>query len=214
MILNIYLDDFPLGVSTKWERDVGTFEDEQWEEVLQAVQLCSMNVAQRLSQLYIVLRVHYTPARLYKMGIRPDSNCTRCTRDHGDLIHLLWRCPKLHLFWSGVVTLLNRVYLTNIPVDPKPCLLGIIDDMSLDDNSRQAILRALFQARRLILRHWKAVDPPTLKEWITQMGDTIRMERYVYQHRGCSRKFEQVWAPWLDSPGLSPVDLVMDRLLR
>lgn len=33
---------------------MGTFEDEQWEESLQAVQICSVNVAQRLSQIYIL----------------------------------------------------------------------------------------------------------------------------------------------------------------
>lgn len=39
---------------------------------------------------------------LFRMGVRPDSNCPRCARDHGDLIYLLWRCPKLYLFWTGV----------------------------------------------------------------------------------------------------------------
>lgn len=68
MLLSVFLAGFPLGAVSKWENDVGTFEEEQWEEVLQAVKMSSLNVAQRLSQLYIVLRVHYTPARLFKMG--------------------------------------------------------------------------------------------------------------------------------------------------
>lgn len=57
------LSVFPLEVVSKWENDVGMFELEQWEEVLQVVQMSSFNVAQRLSQLYIVLRVHYTSVR-------------------------------------------------------------------------------------------------------------------------------------------------------
>lgn len=113
-----------------WERDVGTFEDEQWEEALQAVQLCSHNVTQRLSQLYIVLWVHHTPARLYRIGVREDSECTRCSRDHGDLIHLFWRSHKLHRYWSGVVKTINRVFQVNIQLDHKPCILGILYDHS------------------------------------------------------------------------------------
>lgn len=84
----------------------------------------------------------------------------------------------------------------------------------MEDNARQAVARALFQACKLILRHWKATEPPVLKEWIAQMRESIRMEKYVFQHRGRPGKFERLWMPWLDTPGLSPVDLVMDRMLR
>lgn len=122
---------------------MGTFEEEQWEE---AVQLCSLNVVQRLFQLLIVLRVHYTLARLFRMGVRADSNCPRCVRDHDDLIHLLWRCPKLHRFWTGVVSMVNGAFKVTVPMDPKPCLLGIVDDILTGDDQKQAIARALFQA--------------------------------------------------------------------
>ena len=39
MILSIFLEGFPLAASNRWERDVGVFEDEQWEEALQGVKL-------------------------------------------------------------------------------------------------------------------------------------------------------------------------------
>lgn len=126
---------------------MGSFDEEQWEEALQAVQLCSLNMAQRLSQLYIVLRVHYTLARLFKMGMRPDLHCPICLRDHGDhihLLHLLWRCPKMHRFWTGVVSRINRAFQVMVPMDTKPCLLGIVDDILTGDDQKQAIARALF----------------------------------------------------------------------
>lgn len=103
MHLSVFLVGFPLGAVRKWENDVGTFEEKQWEEVLQAVQMSSLNVAHCLSQLYIVLWVHYTPARLFRMGVRSDFDCPRYARDHGDLIHIIWHCLKLHLYWTGVL---------------------------------------------------------------------------------------------------------------
>lgn len=148
------------------------FEEDQWEEVLHTVQQCSINTAQHLSQLFIVLRVHFTPARLYKMGIREDSDCPQCSKDHE-----LRRCPKLHLYWKGVVATINRVFQINIPLDPKLCILCILDDLPVEDDPKQAITRALFQARKLILRGWKVTEPPTLKEWVTQMGATLRLEK-------------------------------------
>lgn len=169
-------------------------------------------VTQHLSQLYIVLWVHLMPVRLCKMGVRDDPLCTRCSRDHGDLIHLLLRWPKLHLYWA-VADTITRSFQVTIPIDSRPCILGILDDIPIKEKPKQAIARAFFQVGKHILRHWKAVEPPTLKEWISQMGDTLSLEKYIFQHIGCSHKFNDMWDSWLNSPGLSPVDLVLDRLL-
>lgn len=55
------------------------------------------------------------------MGVQPDSLCIKCTWDHDDLIHLLWRCPKLHQNWKGVVDLLNKVFQATIPTLRAAC---------------------------------------------------------------------------------------------
>lgn len=114
------------------------------------------------------------------MGIRDNLECTRYLRDHRNLIHLLWTCSKLHLYWTGVVNTINRVFHVGIPIDPRPCLLGILDDPSIEDIHKQAIGRVLFQARRLIFRHWKATECTTLREWMNQIGDTLRLEKYIF----------------------------------
>lgn len=87
----VHIIDFPSRGVPVWERDVGTFEEKQWKEALQAVQLLSQCGTTSVPVIqYIVLRVHLTPARLYKMGLRENSECISCCMDHGDLIHLLW----------------------------------------------------------------------------------------------------------------------------
>lgn len=99
------------------------------------------------------------------MGIKENPTCTRYSREHGDLIHLLWRCLKLHRYWRKVLDSLNRVFQV-ILADRKPCVLGILDHLLVEDVTNKAIARALFQARKLILRRWKSTDPPSTKEWI------------------------------------------------
>lgn len=69
------------------------------------------------------------------------------------VIHLLWRCPKLHLYWGKVLDTLNRVFQVIIIQDPKSCLLGILDNIQVEEVTKQAIAWALFQARNIILRH-------------------------------------------------------------
>lgn len=82
----------------------------------------------------------------------------------------------------------------------------------MEMHTREATLRALFQARKVIIIHWKSKDPPTVMEWVKSIGELLRMEKRIYQHRGNAYKFERVWAQWLDVPGR--LDLTMDRLLR
>lgn len=119
MLLENYLEGNPCKVSTVWEKDVGAFEEDQWEVMLQSVQLSSLNVSHQLSQLYILLRVHYTPVKLHAMGRRQDSIYSKCKRNHRDLIHMLWQCPKLHRYWESVVDTLNSVLQTTIKLEPK-----------------------------------------------------------------------------------------------
>ena len=91
--------------------------------------------------------------------------------------------------------------------------LGGSEKGEWEEADREAIHRVLFQARKLIMVRWRAEAPPTLAEWINNIGMVLRMEKVVYQHRGNTHKFEKLWAKWLDVPGLALVDLVMDRLL-
>lgn len=86
---------------------MGAFEEEQWEDALLAVEQCSLNVAQCLLQLYLPLMVPYTPVRLLHMGMSENPTCTRCSRVHGDLMHFLWGCPKLYLYWKLVIATIN-----------------------------------------------------------------------------------------------------------
>lgn len=88
MLLTEFLTSFPLKVGEKWERDLGPFIEDQWEEALQAVTQCSRNVTQRLMQLYLLLRVYFTPTRIFAICNLDSPLRGKCSRDHGDLIHL------------------------------------------------------------------------------------------------------------------------------
>lgn len=89
----------------KWEKDVGAIYGDHWTEALESVRSCSLNVTQRLSQLYLLLRVHLTPLKLFTLGLHPDPLCAKCSRDYE--IRLLWSCPKLHWNWTSVIHTIN-----------------------------------------------------------------------------------------------------------
>lgn len=156
ILLQSVLKQHPLKLREKWEADVGQLDREQWEEIFQAVGTCSLNVSQILTRLCILLQIYYTTHRLHLMNLQSDSTCTRCKRDHGDLIHLLWRCPKLHTYWAGVMTMVNSVFKVSLPQEPKGCLLGALEEYEWEVHIREAIHIVLFQARKQIMTHWKS----------------------------------------------------------
>lgn len=77
MLLVDYLDRFPNTAMEKWEKDVGAITRDHWTEALESVCCCSLNVTQRLSQPYILLRVNRTPLNCLLWG----SILTPCMQD-------------------------------------------------------------------------------------------------------------------------------------
>lgn len=51
--------------------------------------------------------------------------------------------------------MLNVIFQISKPLDPKPCLLGILDDFQLTVHIGEPVARAPFQARRVLFRYWK-----------------------------------------------------------
>lgn len=60
MMFEEFLDKFPNMVFEKWERDVGDIPEDQWEEVLESVLLCFLNIAQLFKQCYTESTSHST----------------------------------------------------------------------------------------------------------------------------------------------------------
>lgn len=89
-----------------WEVDVGELGEDQWKRVLGLGPLVSLSPSQRASHLLLVHRAYYTPKRLHRFGRRPDNKCPRCSGT-GDLIHLMWRCPKLARYWTEILKTLG-----------------------------------------------------------------------------------------------------------
>lgn len=68
-------------------------------------------------------------------------------------------------------------------MDLKSCLLGVLEEYDRERYTREAITRALFQARKFIMVHWKSDDPLMVGEWVKNVGNMLSMEKCIYQHR-------------------------------
>lgn len=79
----------------QWQKDL-TLLDDQWQ---QAQSLFLLFPFPPLNCLFYI--VHYMPHRLYSWGRSDSPNCSRLVNT-GTLINTVWRCPKLHCYWTNV----------------------------------------------------------------------------------------------------------------
>lgn len=122
--LKVLETDSQLSSRVTWEEDVGELTDAQWNGGVTSVDFLSLLAAQKRTQLYIIHRAYYTPKRLSQFGKCPDASCPRCMAAVGDLIHMLWRCLKLYIYWEGVLSKINSVFERNLRMDPILCIFG------------------------------------------------------------------------------------------
>lgn len=125
----------------------------------------------------------------------------------------MWNCPKLVRYWGDVISLINLVFSTTIDLDPMTCILGYVEDATVDSDEKLAIAQILYMARKIIAFHWLDSASPTKQELVNKVNWLLLLKRGIYLKRGSKKKFEKLWARWLDTPGLASVELTRSRLL-
>lgn len=176
--------------------------------------LVSVSAAQKLLQLFILHRVYRTPVQLHHWGSRDTPICPKCQVHPGDLLHMLWKCPKLVRYWNKVVAIINSIFQVQLPMDPLVCLLEAWDEDLYSPHTYIALIRLLYLARKLVARYWLSARILTSKQWIQAVNDILIREKNTYSHRKSPQTFEKIWPCWLGAPEVPPPQLVLHRLLQ
>lgn len=122
----------------KWVKDVSDIDGDQWTEALESVCGCSLNVTQSIN---CILYYGFTAACLNCLLSVP----THCVKDAVEImgtLYILWRCLKFLHYWTDLVLTINRIFQLAIQLGPKPCPLGILDEVIPD--VREAVFRVPF----------------------------------------------------------------------
>lgn len=82
----------------RWEREVRTIEDEEWEEALETCRMVSPKLSDRLSQIYILHRAYLTPIRVARYRQNQPTTCPMCGIEkkggfHHDRYGVWWSHP-------------------------------------------------------------------------------------------------------------------------
>lgn len=102
---------------------------------------------------------------------------------------MLWKCPKLFRYWSEVLDTINKIFNLGLKMDPKLCILGVGVSLGRGNIKFKAVLRCLFQARKVIAQRWQAEKPPSKDDWFRTVSETVWKEKVVYARRGNIKEF-------------------------
>lgn len=153
----------------------------------------------RLIQFKFLHRIYLTPARLSQIFPSSDGRCWRCILSPADAKHIFWDCPKISNFWREVTDCLTEVFHTQIPLTPRVCLIGLVEEVVPSLAHRTLLNIGLFYGKKAILLKWKKSAAPTLSFWKALVNLVIPLYKATYRIRGCPKKFTKVWQPWLDT---------------
>lgn len=88
-----------------------------------------------------------------------------CTNDNvSTLLHCVWECQKIQLFWKDLVNLVPCIAAIEITLEAKLCILGIYPEhFTPGCKAAPLINMCLLQAKRVVKLRWKSEDAMWLK---------------------------------------------------
>lgn len=151
-----------------WQSELGVpITDEIWRFCCEQTKKISLNGKHRLAHLKFLNRVHYTPVRLFRYGLRDTDKCDRCPLTGADFLHVAWDCPLVASFWVQVFQDLTDI--TGLSLDPDPVLALLGYTKPLPKAVRKLVAMGLVLAKRRVAIRWMRGPAPKISDWHKDM---------------------------------------------
>lgn len=108
---------------------------------------------------------------------------------------MCWMCPKL---CTSISDTFSKIFGKKLTPSPMIVLFVMAQtDTHFEMWETTMFAFCLLLARRPILLKWKDPVPPTYSHWVREVMHYIKLENIRYTIRGSTRKFCNVWQPFL-----------------
>uniref|UniRef100_A0A3B3B502 Reverse transcriptase domain-containing protein n=1 Tax=Oryzias melastigma TaxID=30732 RepID=A0A3B3B502_ORYME len=181
-----------------WKRDLKSeICIEDWNKSCLLAQTQTIATRNRLLQYKWLFRTYITPVKLHHFNPDIPDTCIKCNTEKGTLLHCLWDCEKLQIFWTELLHLISKLTSCVIPLDPKLCVLHMYPkDLKINSKKYKLIDFSLLQAKRVIALNWRNVQRPTTNQWLKEMSNSLALEKLTYIVRDKVADFHEIWTPF------------------
>lgn len=118
------------------------------------------------------------------------------------IIHIWY--GHVHIFninWAALVQFIICLTTFPIPLQPRVCLLGLVEPLANARAIRTLLGCLIFYARKGVILKWKLPAAPSLDYWRSLVNSVIPLCKATYLSWGWPKKSNKVWDLWVDSTG-------------
>ena len=200
LLINQSGDKAISALKAAWENDLGLlFTEDKWAKIVGNSKQMSRDIKTRLIQFKILHRFYWTPSRLHRLGLKDTPVCWRCKTAEGSLIHMLWSCPRIQLFWEGVHNHILELMGEQIDLCPSLYILGDSSPLShLSKSDSLWIQTAIMLGRQIIMRVWKSPVGPSVQDWLLELGKVAAYEKLSFRLLNRLDSYYDKWGKFLD----------------
>lgn len=183
-----------------WKDDLSLdLSEEDWQDACTLAHTTSINTRLKVIQFKWLMRTYVTPVELCRYNGNIPDVCSKCEQGRGTLVHCMWHCTKITLFWEEVRDIIQNIISKQIILEPKLFLLGLYPEKhNYTKNERTFIDLSLLNAKRCIALYWKNTCRPRGTLWLRQMLSALPLERITYVLKGKQELFENIWNTFID----------------
>lgn len=183
-----------------WKDDLSLqLSEEDWQDACTLAHTTSINTRLKVIQFKWLMRTYVTPVELCRYNGNIPDVCSKCEQCRGTLVHCMWHCTKITLFWEEVRDIIQNIISKQIILEPKLFLLGLYSEKhNYTKNELTFIDLSLLNAKRCIALFWKKTCRPRGTLWLRQMLSALPLERITYVLKGKQGLFENIWNTFID----------------
>lgn len=172
----------------KWEVEIPGLSEERWEEASEVCFLDLIGSNEQSVQFKFIHQLHYTPARLARMGYAPFASCFKCGSTNARYMHMFCSCPALSTFWKDLFSFFEDALHLPVPRTPEVGLLGVLNSFLHKTHTRTLARIVLFYARKLNLLQWKNLSAPNVQMLYCMINKIIPIFKLIYNGRACPKR--------------------------
>lgn len=174
-----------------------------WNKIWTFTFSSSRCLVQREMAVKILKFGYRTPEILHRHDSGVPSFCWRCDSSIGTHLHIFWQCPQIQPFWVNVMSILQTLTNTSLPLDPLHYLLGL-PFPGLQKTIKKHISYILLAAQRVIPMCWLSRDTPAPFLLLNTITEICKMEYLTASVSDTILKFNKIWELWdLSKPDTS-----------
>lgn len=143
-----------------------TLSDKERQQLWNSASQHKISPTLAQTKFWLLHRLHWTPARLAKLGLRENDRCWNCDSLGEDLAHMIFHCPKVTKLWEEIFTFINSTLRIKLTPEFATLTTACITMNLPSTQDRDLLDLLLTSAVKLILTNWKDTAKVLYNQWI------------------------------------------------